>query len=63
MRQIGKNFLRFQNAFYVLVTAEAKSKSAIKTNVSQNVLIVGTPVNMEALVRSCLLETIKKTEN
>ena len=39
-------FLRFQNAFYVLVTEEAKSKSVIKTNVSQKILTVGTPVNM-----------------
>ena len=45
-RQIGKYVLRFQKAFYVLVTAEAKNKSAVKTNVSENVLIVGMPVNM-----------------
>ena len=43
---IWQKFSWLENAFYAPKTTEAKSNSAIKTNVSLNVLIVGTPVNM-----------------
>ena len=45
-RQIGKHISCLQNAFYMLITEEAKNNSEIKTKVSQKVLTVGTPMNM-----------------